>query len=306
MKNYYAIGVIIGGTNISIGLVNSNGEIQDQTKQDSRPRDGFLPGMDRIVQTIHELCRANNLHPKKISGIGVGCTGPVDPSTGIVVTDFTLPTWKGFSITKSLEEILQIPVILENNVDAAITGESFKYGDKYNRMVLLTLGTGVGGAAFISGQIYRGTQGEHPEIGHIPVRRGGPKCYCGFRGCLEMVASGPAIARAGKYIGLNSSPEVFLRARKGDKKAQKIINRAIYCLSIGIETLLHTFLPDAILLGGGVMENNYDLFEPSVLRVLNQAAMIPTNSVQVLRAQPGNTAGIIGAAILSLRKQNIL
>lgn len=297
-----AIGIIIGGTNISIGLVASTGEIIVQTHLETRPRDGFSVAMNRIFNDILGLCDQAEVSPRELRGVGVGCTGPVDPRTGTVLTDFTLPTWKGFSISSQLQDMLNIPVVVENNVDAAVVGEAFLRSDNnFRNVVLITFGTGVGGAVLLNGEIYRGTQGEHPELGHILVRDSGPNCYCGHVGCLEMVASGTAIGLVGKQVGIGAAPEVFARAKKGDQKAKDIIELAVECTARGIWIILHTFLPEMIVLGGGVMEAHYEIFEPAIRRTVSEATMVPADGVVLNKAMPSNINGIVGAGVLALK-----
>jgi glucokinase len=296
-----AVAIVIGGTTITIGLVSSVGQLDSRSRLATQPRDGFATAMARIEQSVEALCEADSVDPHAIAGIGIGCTGPVDTSTGVVVTDYTLPTWKGHSVTRYLSEAFQVPSVIANNADTAVLGEAFVRDALDQTVVLLTLGTGVGGGVVINGVNYKGAQGEHPEIGHILVRGDGPKCYCGSVGCLEMVASGSAIGASGRRAGFACAVEVFEQARLGDAHAKRIVDRAVQCTSRGVWTLLHTFLPDILIFGGGVMEAHYDLFAPTILAVLARATMVPLHAVSLAQAQPGNDAGLIGAALLLRR-----
>ncbi|HKX31455.1 MAG TPA: ROK family protein [Blastocatellia bacterium] len=303
MNRAKAIGIIIGGTKISVGVVSSDGTLESQTQLRTNAEDGFTAAIKQIVEAIHGVSISSDLDLKEAAGVGVGCTGPVDPKTGRILTDFTLPGWGGGNIITELRNAVRLPVLVENDVDAAVVGEAFIGGKLHSgSVVLITLGTGVGGGVLINGEIYRGSQGEHPEIGHIIVRNGGPECYCGGQGCLEMAASGTAIEKAGRLIGLTSAPEVFARANAGESEAKNVINQAIESVSVGIWTILHTFLPELIVLGGGIMDEHFHLFEPAIKGTLAKATMIPQDGVRLRKARVGNDSGIIGAAVLAFRQ----
>jgi glucokinase len=297
-----AFGIVIGGTTTTVALVSSSGQLRSQMRLATQPRDGFAPAMTRIQQAVVTLAEAQDIDFSAIAGLGIGCTGPVDTNTGVVMTDYTLPSWKGNSITVALSEAFQLPAVIANNADTAVLGEGTARNLLDKKVVLLTLGTGVGGGLLINGDIYQGAQGEHPEIGHIIVRGVGARCYCGSLGCLEMVASGSAIGASGRRIGLASAERVFEEARLGSRLALRIVETAIQCTARGVWTLFHTFLPDVMVLGGGVMEAHFDLFEPSIRALLAKSTMIPLNGVQVVQAMPGNNGGLIGAAALIQRQ----
>jgi glucokinase len=167
-------------------------------------------------------------------------------------------------------------------------------------MVMVMLGTGVGGAAIVNGLLYRGLLGGHPEIGHLPVQPEGPACYCGTRGCWESLASGTAIAAAGEPFGFEDCRAVFAAAAE-NAHAAAIIRRAVEATASASWSLLHTFLPERIVLGGGLGEDQFDRFAPALLERIACATQVPPRGIEVLRAQLGKTAGVIGAACLALQ-----
>ncbi len=236
--------------------------------------------------------------PHLASGIGIGCAGPVDPLTGLINNPYTLPTWDNCNIVSTLRDKFEVPVFLENDADAALLGEVFSGAGKgCDPAVMLTFGTGVGGSAISGGRIYRGVAGGHPEIGHIPVSTGGPKCYCGIEGCLESIASGTAIAQAGHELGLADSREVFAAAHSG---AKAIIERAVHATASAAWALLHTFMPQRIILGGGLMDEHYALFATAIQQKIARATMLLPGHCDVAKAVLGNDAGLVGAASLAL------
>ena len=169
-------------------------------------------------------------------------------------------------------------------------------------MVLLTFGTGVGGAAVLQGHVYRGVHGEHPELGHLVTALDGPDCYCGTRGCLESIASGTAIALAGAPDGYPTAQAVFAGAAAGQTAASKIVDRAVRAAATAVWTLCHTFLPQRVILGGGMMDHHFELFAQAIRQRLSTATQFSPAAVTVARASLGNDAGIVGGAMLAFTR----
>jgi glucokinase len=194
-----------------------------------------------------------------------------------------------------------VSVRLENDADAAAVGESFfGSGRSANPLVMVTLGTGIGVAVLVNGQIYRGARGEHPELGHIPVLNNGPDCYCGRSGCWESLASGTAIGAAGKAFEFEDSHAVFA-AFTSDANAASIVERAVKATASATWTLLHTFLPQRIILGGGIGFGHFELFASAMREEVSRATQTPKGVVEIVKAQLGADAGVIGAACLGLQ-----
>jgi glucokinase len=208
----------------------------------------------------------------------------------------------------------RVPVILENDADAAALGEYWiGAGKNSSRLAAITIGTGVGTALIIDGQIYRGLEGSHPEGGHHIIDPSGPLCYCGAHGCWESLVSGPAIANLAKsdlqrlsdshiFTLVNGDPSridanlVSEAAKDGDEYALSIIKIAAKYLSIGTVNIISLFVPDTIVLSGGVMKS-IDLFMPALKEAITaQNVMVPARSVKVVPAKLGYYAGLIGAA----------
>jgi glucokinase len=191
-------------------------------------------------------------------------------------------------------------VRLENDADAAALGEyAAGAGRGAHSMVMLTFGTGIGGGVILDGPIYRGAAGAHPELGHMHAETGGPACYCGAHGCLESIAAGPAISAAAQAAGMADAREAFSRAAARDPAAAAVIGRAVRAAAAVIWDIAHTFLPERVILGGGIMEEHFDVFAPEARKRLEAAAMVPKGAVTVVRAALGNAAGVVGAAALA-------
>lgn len=302
-KSRHALGVDIGGTKIAIAAVDGAGTIVASDVIPTEAELGFDRAVGRISDTAERLLERAGWSKASLVGVGVGCTGPVSAQRGIINNPYTLPTWIDCDIVSALGARFDRPLYLENDADAAVLGECFAGSARGHRsVVMLTLGTGVGGGVVIDGTVLRGTQGEHPELGHVPIDPTGPRCYCGTNGCLESIASGTAISAAGQAAGLENSREVFAKAAKGDPLAAAIVARAVAALGMATWTILHTFMPELIVLGGGVIDEHYDLFAPAVESQIAKATMVPPQGTRVVKAQLSNSAGIVGAASLALTR----
>ncbi|MBT5707617.1 MAG: ROK family protein [Verrucomicrobia bacterium] len=297
-----AIGIDIGGTKIAIGIVDQQGTILAQTAFPTDSPLGIPNACERIHQAISNLTDELNLSISKLAGIGIGCPGPMNRETGEILNPHTLPGWENVSLTQTLESRINLPIELENDADAALLGECYAGAAAgCQHVVMLTFGTGVGGAALTEGRILRGIDGEHPEIGLIPVLPDEATDYSGVPGSLESIASGTGIAKAGILLGFPDSPSVFTAAKSGDIKATEIIRKATRAITLGCLTLAHTLCPERIVLGGGLMDDHYDTFASRIQVAIDQATLLPPQRIKLAKATLGNLAGIVGAASLVLK-----
>ncbi len=295
-----ALGIDIGGTKMALAVVDRAGRILASEQMPTEAGRGFPRAVERLVAAARGLASRAGIEPADLAGVGIGCTGPLDTARGLINNPWTLEGWNGCDIVTPLRSALALPVRLENDADAAALGEWLAgAGRGAGRLVLLTFGTGIGGGIIIDGQIYRGAGGEHPEIGHVRADPDGPDCYCGTRGCLESVAAGPGITAAARAIGLADAREAFARAAAGDGQARAVIGRAVRATAVVVWQIAHLFLPDRILLGGGIMDEHFELFRAEAASAIASATMIPRDRVTIARAALGNAAGVVGAAALA-------
>lgn len=298
MNGQRSIGIDIGGTKTALSLVDRTRGLLAATALPTEAGHGFMRAVTRIGDAIDALLAQAHCDRQTLAGIGIGCAGPVDPTRGLINNPFTLDGWDQADIVTPLQQRFALPVRLENDADAAAFGELHAgAGHGAGRVVMLTLGTGIGGGVILDGRIYRGAQGEHPELGHLLVADNGPPCYCGIRGCLESIASGTAIAASGKH-GFPGCPEIFRAATAGDRVAKAIIYRAVVACARASWTLCHTFLPDRLILGGGIMDDHFDTFASAIRECIASATQFTPRNVAVIRAALGNQAGMIGAAAM--------
>ena len=297
-----AIGIDIGGTKIAVAAVSSQGEVLANVRFATEPQLGFTTALNKMIAGINSVISDAGLKDEVLDGIGIGCAGPVDPLRGTIHNPHTLPTWDDCDLVSPLAKRFSVPARMENDADAAASGEArFGAGRGSDPMVMLTFGTGIGFAAIMKGQIYRGVAGEHPEAGHIPTTADGPECYCGLRGCFEAMASGTAIDAAGKVAGFADGRAVFAAAAKGNTVAAGILDAATQATATAIWTLAHTFLPQRFVLGGGLIDDHFELFATPARDALSRAVLLPKGRVEIVRASLGNDAGVVGAASLVMK-----
>jgi len=301
-----ALGIDIGGTKMAVAVVDVPGAIRVRETLATEAEQGFPRAVERLTAAAERLLQSCGCRPDQLSGIGIGCAGPVDPRRGLINNPYTLTGWNACDIVSPLHARFGRPVYLENDADAAALGECFAgAGSGFSPVVMLTFGTGIGGSVIVDGQIYRGANGEHPELGHIPISRDGPLCYCGIRGCLESLASGAAIGNAGHNGGFQDARHVFAAARQQQAAAQAIVARAVDAAATAAWTICHTFLPQRLILGGGMMDDQFDLFAQAMKERLSTATQFSRDGVSITRAALGNDAGVIGAASIPLRHASL-
>jgi glucokinase len=310
MKPKAIIGIDLGGTNVRAGVVTTNGQLLTDRDTPINAIEGPEIGLQRIIQLIENVRTEANI---EIEAVGIGCTGPLDRIAGTINNPYTLPTWENVNINQSLQDHFSVPICLENDADAAALGESWMgAGRGLSRVLMVTVGTGVGTGFILDGKIYRGMAGVHPEGGHIPIDPAGPLCYCGAKGCLESLASGSGIAAfaQSRVLGTSSilmtktshNPEkitaemVMDAAQAGDALAAEIVQQSATHLALGLINLLHLYLPDCVVFSGGVM-HSFSLYKPRLEEMIkSHSIMSPLDKIPLLLAQLGQKAGIYGAA----------
>jgi glucokinase len=295
------LGIDIGGTKIAFGLVSPAGDILAQTRIPTDVPSGFDSAMDRLQQAIDQLLAGSQT---PLAAVGIGSPGPFD-SDGTIRDVPTLHTWRGQNPLAFVRRCFGVPAVMENDADSALLGEAWVGAARgASSAAMLAFGTGVGGAALVSGQLLRGAGGEHPELGHIPLDPAGPLCVCGLRGCLEIVASGTALNAAAPAAGFADARALFAAAKAGNPTARTVTDNAARIVALGAATLVHAVLPEIIVFGGGVMEEHFDLFRPAIAATLANLTPFAHRPTRIARAALGNNAGLIGAAHAAMRHMN--
>jgi len=240
----------------------------------------------------------------EISGIGIGSTGPVDPIRGEFGDVDFLSGWRGKPLVKDLAQLFQVKVALENDGDAAALAEAgWGAGRNRSRLIYVTIGTGIGGGMVFDGELYRGVEGAHPEIGHQVLDPAGPECSCGFHGCWESLAAGPAMAAWMQTHAPADYPHRDLTAKRicelaqqGDTLARQAIEHETLYLGLGLANLINLFTPDAIVLSGSVMKSSH-LFLDGIRAVIARGCrFVPYQKTEIAPASLGQDTNLIGAA----------
>ncbi len=297
--------VDIGGTKIAVGMAAENGRLLAHTQFPTDAKQGFAAAVKRITAVLRQTEAETG---DKMRGIGVGCTGPVDPIAGKIGNVAFLPGWEGGSIAQALADRFGVPVVLENDADAAALAESaWGAGKGISRFIYVTVSTGIGGGMVVDGRLYRGAAGAHPEIGHHVIDLHGPACYCGARGCWESLAGGAAMAHwfsENAPDGLAVPEDISAReiCAREDAFSRTAIAREGYYLGIGLANLITLFMPDVIALGGGMM-GSYPLFAAKIQETIHSSCgLVPYEKTSVVTAVLGANSGILGAAAAWLHK----
>jgi glucokinase len=305
-----AIGIDVGGTKVGGLLVAEHGEVLAEESADTPAGD-----VEATMETIYGVARglAGRGEPE---GIGVGAAGMVDFHAGTMRFAPNL-AWKEVPIRELLTEHTGLQAVVDNDANVAAWGEyRFGAGQGYQDILVVTVGTGIGGGIISGGRLVRGAHGFAAEIGHFIVEPGGPWCGCGNQGCWEQVASGRALDRAARE-GAESRPDsliatlggahaaegrhVWEAARRQDRMAIRIIDAVGRRLGEGIAGLVNVLDPEAVVVGGGVADIGDLLLEPA-REAFRGAVEAPDHrpDVPILPARLGNRAGAIGAAALAL------
>lgn len=310
------IGIDVGGTNVKIALVDENGKIIYSNSVPTYAQMGYEYTVNNIKQAIRDLMKETNTEAKDIQGIGFDFPGQVDYKTGVVKLAPNIPGWVNVPIAQMIEDEFHIPTRIDNDVRCAALGEmNFGAGRGCENFICITVGTGIGSGLVINGKLVRGAANAAGEIGHIKLQSvGGPICGCGDTGCLEAFASGPSIvAMAQEYLKGGKSTKfremagaegeitpyiVAKAAEAGDPVAKRIFTIIGEYIGIGLTSVINLLNPERVIIGGGVAEAGDLLLEPIRKTIKERAMVVAGSSVEIVPAELGNSAGVIGASML--------
>jgi glucokinase len=313
MRTTYAVGVDVGGTRIAAGLVERKGRMLKEVRALTPAEAGPFAIVDAIIDLITEVTAG--VHPGEIAGIGVGLPAQIDFLKQTVEFCTNLPL-AGVDMRSLIMSRVRHPVAIDNDGNCAGIGESrFGAAKGVRDFVMITLGTGVGGALFFNGEPYRGSRGLAAEIGHMVVRLDGPPCPCGGKGHIESYMGRPAIAAAGRAAAAEyrgraireqaggndervTAEDVINAALKGDEIARQILLDAGEVLGEALVGIVNLLNPRLIVVGGGVGESCPFLVERAA-GVIDRNALAGRRDVRVAQAELGNDAGALGAAALA-------
>jgi len=292
--------VDIGGTKIAAGIVDDSGKVLSKLEAPTENARAYPDGLRHMARMLREAAQKAN---QPLTGIGIGSTGWVYPFTGEFGDVDFFPLWKGCNPVQDLAREFGVRVALENDGDASALGEAaWGAGKGKSRLIYITVGTGIGGGIILDGQLYRGADKAHPEVGHHVIDGSGPQCTCGFRGCWEALATGPAMAawfnekaQAGNgQAEALEAKEIFELAARGDTLAREAVAREAHYLGLGLANLINLFVPEMIVMGGSLMKS---VRLEDLRNVIAQGCrFVPFEQTQLAMASLGEDANLIGAA----------
>ncbi|MDP1720388.1 MAG: ROK family glucokinase [Candidatus Nanopelagicaceae bacterium] len=311
----YSIGVDVGGTKVLGGVVDESGNVLAHARRDT-PRQGGAELTRAIADVALELLQKFT----DVKRVGISAAGLVSSDRKTMLATSNIAGWNGVDLDAQLSSLIGLPVVIENDANAAAWGEArFGAGVNEGHIMMLTVGTGIGGGLVVDGELYRGAFGVAAEFGHVRVVPEGHLCGCGARGCLEQYASGNALLRHAREA-INASPDVARNllslgdgtlagltgkhiteaARLGDAVALAAFNTTAQWLGAGIASLSVALDPACVIIGGGVIDAGEILLEPTraaVERYMPFAGRHP--SPRIVAAELGNEAGLVGVADLA-------
>jgi glucokinase len=312
----FFIGIDLGGTNIKAALVNTEtGAITATRSTPTHAREGHDAVIAEMAALFEEIVGASELSKGDVGGVGVGIPGALDLDRGMTVFLPNLPgNWRNVTVRDQLAHLTGAPVAILNDARSMTLGE-WKFGaGRGADIACYTLGTGIGGGLVINGKLHLGTKGSAGELGHVSVDLNGPKCGCGGFGCIEAYASGPAIAAMGVKAVVQGrtttiaemcendlnriTPELICEAaRGGDEAAREIYEFAGKVIGAGVANVIMAVTPRRIVIGGGVAAAGELILDPIRRSMRARVFMVDSLQVEVVQAQLGNNAGLIGAAL---------
>ena len=310
------LAVDLGGTKIIAGII-SDGQVIAKERCPTPADEGPQSVISRLFSTIDHLLKLKGMKVSQLDSISLAVAGAIDIKRGLVTSSPNLPGWHDVPIRDMVREKYGVDTFLLNDASAAALGEHrFGAGRGVSNLVLLTVGTGIGGGIIINGGLYNGPCGSAGEIGHMTIDVNGASCECGNTGCLETLASGTAMAAearkriargekssmvgmvAGKIEEITAE-KVGAAAREGDSLALDVIAGVGTYLGVGMVNLVNIFNPEMIVVGGGVANLGELLLDPARRVVKERAFRLPAQAVRIVPARLGDEGSLLGAAVFA-------
>jgi len=299
-KNRVAVGIDLGGTNLRVAAVNKEGKILDLAqKKSAKSKEKLKKQIGALILKVEK-----EIGKAEVTGIGISVAGPINKQKGIVSLMPNIPKIKNWKIKKELQRKFKVAVELENDANAALLGERWLGLAKGKKdVLLLTLGTGVGGAALVGGRILKGRSGAAAEFGHIVVDPNGPICGCGKKGCLESFCGAEGILRMAEKeeLKVKEVEDVFMLAKAKSQKVTRVLQKFSAALAIGLGNLINIFNPELIILSGKVSKSS-DVFLPRTQKYLKKECFDALlKDVDIRKSEMIDQSAFLGVANLALK-----
>jgi len=315
------LAIDLGGTKIIAAIISNRGKVMAREYHLTLADEGPESVIKRILSAIDHLLSLRNLDPPQLDSISIAAAGAIDFDRGVITLSPNLPGWYDIPFRDIVKEKYGVNTFLINDANAAALGEHhLGVGKGIDNLVFLIVGTGIGGGIIINGKLYQGPSGSAGEIGHTTIDVNGPRCTCGNVGCLEMLASGTAVAREairrishgersslteiieGKIENITAET-VGVAAQGGDSLALEVISKAATYLGVGMVNLVNIFNPEMIIVGGGMSKMGDLLLNPARQVVRERTFQLSAQAVRIVLTQLGDNAGVLGAAIFARQQK---
>lgn len=311
----YVVGIDVGGTKIAACLMDEEGKMPGRATFPTLASEGPKAVIGRIKQSFFEVLKQGQIEQNQVAALGIGMPGPLDTKKGIVKNTPNLPGWIDIPLLQILKSEINLPMVLENDANAAALGENlYGAGKGIDNFVYITISTGIGGGVVLNGRLFKGQDGNAAEIGHMTINFDGPRCGCGNQGCWEAYASGTALARfarekiaAGEATKIKElageenikAEHVFAAAKKGDKFALELIEKEGFYLGVGLANVVNAYNPKRIAIGGG-LTHEWNMFYDRMMQVMRERALgASIEGLEVVKAALSKDVGAIGAAAVA-------
>lgn len=316
MGSIWALGVDVGGTRICAGLMSDAGRVRGLVEEHTPRAEGAWEVLARLLEVAdHALEKGMGEGAEAPQALGIGFGGPVDFDAGLPRMSHHVEGWGGVDIAGAFRERFGLPTVLENDANAGGFGEAlFGAARGLDPVLYVNIGTGVGGAVIIDGNIHHGAHGNAGEFGHMVIDPAGPPCTCDKRGCVESFCSGDALGRDANALleagtvfggihrdGIRGS-EVGALAKQGDPEALRLVEASADRMGFALAFSANLLDPAVIVLGGGVPEMGDTYLNPVRQAFLRYAMEIPAARTEIRGARFGHDAGVVGAAAVALRE----
>ena len=315
------LAIDLGGTKVLTAIISNQGQVMAKERCLTLADEGPEAVINRILSAIDHLLSQRKINLSQLDSISIAAAGAMDFEKGLITLSPHLPRWHDVPLRDIVKEKYKVNTFLINEASAAALGEHyFGAGRGINNLILLTVGTGIGGGIIINGKLYSGASGSAGEIGHMTIDDNGPRCSCGNTGCLETLVSGTAVTKeaikrirqgerssiaeiVGGKVENITAEKVSLAAQDGDSLALEVILKAATYLGVGLVNLVNIFNPEMIIIGGGMAKMGDLLLNPARQVVRERAFQLPAQAVQIVPAQLGDDAGVIGAAVFAFQQE---
>ena len=320
-KGSPVLAIDLGGTKIIAAIISSSGQVVAKEYHLTLASEGPQAVTSRMFSAIEHLLNESNLGVSQLDSISIAAAGAIDSDKGLVTSSPNLPGWSDVPLRDMVSRQFGVDAFLLNDASAAALGEHrLGAGRGTANLIYITVSTGIGGGIIIGGKLYLGSRGSAGEMGHMTIDVNGPRCSCGNVGCLEVMASGAAIARealrrlrdgesstlsdivAGKIENITAE-EVGLAAQGGDRLALEVVLRAATYLGVGLVNIVNIFNPEMIVIGGGVAKMGDLLLGPARKMVAERAFRLSAGAVRIVPTQLGDDAGVLGAAVFAMEQK---